>query len=453
MERTTIREALVENGLKQVLPLYATDGWQVADNTNWNQVCNGGLGIACLSLGDAEPELARKIMHEGLRLLPNALKSYGDDGGWAEGPGYWNYATRYTAYYLDALQTALGKDFGLSDYEGLRKAGNFYMHAVGPGRRSFNYADAKEHLDPSHAMAFLARRFKRPIYDLVNDRGFSEKNVDPFSVLWHEDVPKDLDLDKEPLDAYFKNVGVAFFRSNWSSDTAIFAGFKGGDNTSNHGHLDLGCFVLDADGVRWAVDLGGDEYNLPGYFDKGAQGGRWKYYRMGSLSHNTLVIDGKNQAVEAQAPVTKFSSKPAFAYAVADLSAAYADSALSVRRGLALLGRRRMLIQDELTLKPGAHELRWGMVTRADLKLEGAKAILSQEGKTLEARILSPPGAVFVELSTRPKLKEEDQNQGTRMLALNLSGVTQTTLTVLLSPLGVSPTAEAQPDLKPLANW
>ena len=30
------------------------------------------------------------------------------DGGWLEGPGYWNYATIYNAYFLSALKTALG---------------------------------------------------------------------------------------------------------------------------------------------------------------------------------------------------------------------------------------------------------------------------------------------------------------------------------------------------------
>jgi hypothetical protein len=452
-ERKILREALVEKGMKPILPLYATDEWQVSDNTNWNQVCNGGLGIACLSLGDEEPELAQKIMNHGFRLLPNALKSYGTDGGWAEGPSYWNYATRYTAYYINALQTALGKDFGLSNYEGLKKAGNFYMHAVGPGRRSFNYADAKEHLDPSHAMAYLAMRFKRPIYNLVNDRGFTEKNVDPFTVMWHQGVPQDLNLDKEPLDAYFKSVEVAFFRSAWASDTALYLGFKGGDNTSNHGHLDLGSFILDADGVRWAVDLGGDEYNLPGYFDKGAQGQRWQYYRMGSHSHNTLVIDGQDQLVEAQAPISSFSSKPDLAFAVADLTKAYAATALSTRRGLALIGRQQVLVQDELKLKAGSHTVRWCLVTRADLKLEGDRALLSQEGRQLEAKILAPQGAVFTEVSTRPKLKTEDQNGGTRMLAVNLAGVTETTVAVLLSPLGSSPTATVLPTLKPLDRW
>ena len=36
---------------------------------------------------------------------------------------------------------------------------------------------------------------------------------------------------------------------------------------------------MDADGVRWAADLGQDDYDLPGYWSSGADGGRWNYFR------------------------------------------------------------------------------------------------------------------------------------------------------------------------------
>ena len=32
---------------------------------------------------------------------------YGPDGAWAEGPGYWRYATQYNVVFLAALETAL----------------------------------------------------------------------------------------------------------------------------------------------------------------------------------------------------------------------------------------------------------------------------------------------------------------------------------------------------------
>ena len=101
-----------------------------------------------------------------------------------------------------------------------------------------------------------------------------------------------------PRDAVFRGTDTAFFRSAWDDPGAVYVGFRGGDNKANHSHLDLGNFVLDALGERWALDLGPDNYNLPGYFGKQ----RWTYYRLRTESHNTLTLDGANQVVSARAP-------------------------------------------------------------------------------------------------------------------------------------------------------
>lgn len=98
----------------------------------------------------------------------------------------------------------------------------------------------------------------------------------------------------------FEAVNVLFLRSDWESPDAFWIGVKGGDNQANHSHLDLGSFVLDARGVRWALDLGSDDSNMPGYF--GPQ--RFTYYRLRTEAHNTVLIDGQNQDVKARASMT-----------------------------------------------------------------------------------------------------------------------------------------------------
>ena len=80
---------------------------------------------------------------------------------------------------------------------------------------------------------------------------------------------------------------VVTLRTRWQDGEATFMGFKAGEMGASHGNLDAGSFVLDALGTRWAVDLGGDDYALPGYF--GSQ--RWTYYRLRAEGHNTLVIN------------------------------------------------------------------------------------------------------------------------------------------------------------------
>lgn len=72
------------------------------------------------------------------------------------------------------------------------------------------------------------------------------------------------------------SAGIVTMRSSWNPESS-FVGIHAGDNQASHGDLDIGTFVIDALGERWAIDLGMDNYNLPGYFDK--KSNRWNYYR------------------------------------------------------------------------------------------------------------------------------------------------------------------------------
>jgi hypothetical protein len=241
-------------------------------------------------------------------------------------------------------------------------------------------------------------------------------------------------------------VAAAFFRSGWD-EGAVYVGFKGGDSGASHSQLDLGTFVLDALGRRWALDLGGDDYDLPGYFDFQQQ--RWSYYRNRTEGQNTLVLDGANQRPRAKGPLIAFDSTPERAFAVADLTAAYAGEARRVWRGVALLGRRDVLVEDEAEL---AHrgEVAWQMHTRAAVELRGDRALLRLEDQVLEARVLAPRGARF---EVRPAAAPPPQGQqpDVRVLTVRLAKARgRVRLAVLLSPGGAGRTA---PRAEPLALW
>ena len=236
-----------------------------------------------------------------------------------------------------------------------------------------------------------------------------------------------------------------FFRSAWNDPKAVYVGFKGGDNKANHSHLDLGSFVLDADGHRWAVDLGGDDYNLPGYF--GRQ--RWDYFRLNTQSHNTLTVDGKNQDPKARAPIVAYRSSPSRSFAVADLTAAYAPALSRARRGVALLGKRRVLVQDEVQpARPG--EIVWQMLTRAKVRADGDWATLTQEGSTLSARVLEPKGAKFEVKGANPP-PPQHQNPDASLLTVRVAATDQPVRIIVLLEPG-APAAEPLL-IEPLDRW
>jgi len=457
--RDTIRKGLIEKGMNPGLAAYkkGKQAWWVNTEYNWNQVCNSGLLIGALAIADENPEFAREFIPNVLKSMPKAIATYRPDGAWPEGPGYWGYATDYTVYGLTALETALGSDFGLSDAPGLAMAGCFPLMMTGSTGYYMNFADAGEKSRTNIPLLFwLGRHYKKTELikaeiDFLNEK---KSHASVMDVVWYEPVPKGR-IEKLPLDKFFHGpVELAVFRSAWGDENALFAGIKAGFNQVNHGHLDLGSFVIDALGERWACDLGGDDYNLPGYWDSHQNSGkRWTYYRLGSLSHNVCLIDGRNQDAGGKSSIINYKSTNDSACAVIDLSSAYKPKAGKVLRGLALVNHRRaVLVQDEIdVLEPCS--VTWGMTTYASIKVDQKKAVLSLNGKSLKATILSPPGVVFSCESAEQQLPQKENDGVSRLLIKADAAKGPFRIVVLLTPVLKDNMLPFQPKIFPLSQW
>ncbi|MGC8667566.1 MAG: heparinase II/III domain-containing protein [Chthonomonadales bacterium] len=448
-EREVIRQAIVQKGLRPGLQAYegkAPWKWWTTVSHNWNQVCNGGMIVGALAVAEDEPVLARTILTNALASLPKALASYAPDGGWVEGPGYWSYATEYTVVLLAAMDTALGTDFGLSRAKGFDRTGGFRIHFVGPTGRTFNYADAHDGAGSDPWMHWLGERFHQPVYhwEAAASAGNHPTALD---LVWYRKPVVSVAAAHVPLDALYKGVNVAFFRTAWEDNNALFVGFKGGDNEANHAHLDLGTFVLDALGKRWALDLGSDNYNLPGYFSAKE---RWTYYRLSTPGHNTLTLDEQNQNVRAVAPIIAYRTSRSSGMAVADLTEGYVPKATRVWRGIQVLKKRHeVLIEDEIDAAD-AVQIGWTMHTTASISLRGAEAVLRQQGKMLAARILSPQGALFT-VAPADAPPPQSPNEGVVRLMIRLPSASgRTRIAVVLQP-GAERAAPIP--VRPLAEW
>jgi hypothetical protein len=412
-ERTWIRNAIVEKGLKQSLPFYREQRWWTVVHHNWNQVCNGGIGIGALAVAESEPELARFILTSAVNSIPLAMNSYAPDGGWNEGPGYWHYATRYNVYFLAALETALGTDFGLASLPGFDRAGHFRVYFSGPSNRTFNYADASDLVGTAEEMFWLARRFKQPVYAYDEHTQLARTSrAHALDLLWFAAESKSPAEAGWPLNVRFSGVETVFLRSSWTDPKAIFVGVKGGDNKANHSHLDLGTFVLDIGAVRFASDLGPDDYNLPAYFGPK----RWTYYRLNSESHNTVVIDGASQDPKGAAPIVSFDA--ASGLVDIDATGAYPGKLKTWRRSVQLKDGEQVVMHDRIVAAVPVEAV-WGMVTEANVAVEARVATLSKAGQKVEVRIESPADARFDVISTRPEPPQR-QNEGTRKLVVRL---------------------------------
>ena len=475
-DRATIKAALLKHALVFAPVAYGpldakgrpadTRLWFVSAHHNWNQVCNGGLLAAALALADEEPALARTVIAGARRSLPLAMAAYAPDGAYPEGPGYWGYGTSYNVIAIALCESALGTDFGLASTPAFDRTALYRLHIQGTSGLAFNHADGGATIGAAAEYTWLAQRFSigtalahsRVLLRVaVENKKRAGDRLFALHAAW---FPADASRTSSvvaaapaPLDARFRGPAeLALFRSAWDDPRALFVGLKAGRNDVNHAHLDLGSFVLDADGIRWAQDLGPDDYNLPAYF--GAK--RWTYYRLNNRSHNTLTPGDALQDPKAVAPIVQFASTPARAFGITDLSAAYPATGAKLQRGIALLERARVLVQDDASgLKPGT-ALAWRMVTEAAVTLEDAHhATLTQHGRMLRAEILAPAGARFTRHPAKPATAAEKQNDAYTVLEAQLTPETSDArLAILLTPVGEKwPKNLPAPALIPLSEW
>jgi hypothetical protein len=381
-ERTWMVGAMVEKAINPGLLGYgAKVNWAVS-HLSWNPVCNAGLTLAALSIADEEPERAEDILRHAIEAIGGGLASYSADGSWPEGPTYWSRATRYASYFLAGLQSALGLDFGISNHAGFSHTGRYRVYFSGPSNRTFNFGDTTDELTPEPAMQWLARRYALPACAWAEQR---LNGSDAMELVWFQRDAKPPQTPVWPLDAVFPGAQCAFFRSGWDDPNAIYLAVKGGDNKAPHAHLDLGSFVLDAGGVRWSLDLGPD--------DPPAGRQRAASYRNRTEAHSTLTIDGENQDARAEARIVRREFATDLAWVQIDLSKAY-PKAKQVQRRIGIAQRQTILIEDSVQAAQPVDVL-WGMISDAEIRLNGQSADLVKGDWVLSAELHSPRHAVF----------------------------------------------------------
>lgn len=459
--RALLRKAILEKGLRPSLEFNA---W-TRSNNNWNQVCNGGMTVGALAIAESEPELAAQIIARAINTVPVSMHEYGPDGAYPEGPSYWNYGTSFNVIMITAFQSVLGTDFGLIDQPGFLSSADYFLHATGPSGYYFNYSDSgRGGLGLTPALFWFAAHRRDPhlvwreIPKLAqigepDARGGRDRTF-PLMLLWMspgmENPPQPPALSWTGRGA----VPVAFHRSGWDAG-ASFVAIKGGSPSANHAHMDVGAFVMDADGVRWADDLGSQSYNSLEskgikLWDRGQDSDRWKVFRLGTAAHNVLMVDGQNQRVEGMAPLVL--AKPG--RTVVDVTSVYRGQLAGAYRGAALQSDRSVRVQDEFTTLGNSVSVRWAMVTRADVRIEGpGRATLSQQGRKLGFHVLEPEGVKLRIYPTDPPPASTDEgNEGTRMLGFEIAvpGTHVQRIVVELVPQSVSPIPHP---VVPLSGW
>ena len=461
-DRRLIRAAVVEKALTLDV---SAEGWFHGKN-NWTQVCHGGLAMAALAIAEDEPSLADKVVSAAVAAVPAAMQAYAPDGAYPEGPNYWAYGTDYNVMLIASLQTAVGDDFGLLHQPGFLQSADYHLNSISPCGDYFIYSDCPQRPNGlAPAAFFMAKQRQQPWLLLGEMRLLDEMASappDPKTVYGSNRnwlalaLAGSLPTSADPPHTQFVAGGVtpaAMFRSGWGTD-ATFLGIKGGSPATSHAHMDSGIFEIDHGGTRWASDPGAQDYES--LESKGIQiwnmaqdSQRWSVFRLGSLSHSILTVDGQGQNVSGRADWIRTGSN----VATLDMSAVYSGQLSKATRGATLRLDGSIRIQDEITAPARGVAVRWAMFTPAKATLDGSTATLNRDGRSLQLRVISPASVTLKIVPTDPPPHDFDaSNPNTQLVTftINLSPGESQTLVVDFLP---SDAVAQTPPVVPLANW
>lgn len=267
-----------------------------------------GEASALFALGHVFPEFAdaRKWKASGRRVLEHRLdQQFYEDGGSVEQSTFYHHAT--LGFYLLAalVGQANGDELSRRVWAAIERGMEFSMRLMKPdgftpaiGGADDGKPIRMEHLpfwDFRPYLAIGAVVFGRPDFKAASGRFYEDAlwMVGSAGQAVYEAMPS---TPSSETGIVLKHSGYAVFRSSWS-ETADYVCLDIGEQAagmrpdsvpnSMHGHADCLSVLLSLGGRPVLIDSGLFAYNC---------GGEWERHFRETSAHNTIKIDGRDQA-------------------------------------------------------------------------------------------------------------------------------------------------------------
>lgn len=443
--RTIIEDAIIVKGLR-------TSGkkrWWSKSHNNWNQVCNGGLVMGALAVYERIPEEAQAIIAEALKNNPIAQKEYGPDGVYPEGFGYWEYGTWYEVMLIESLRTALGTSCDLEKAPGFLESAKFMNFMSTPTGATYNFSDCGNPLNMINPLLYwfalesgdmsLVWQDRERLLNEDFVRGINRQA--PIAMLFASRCnTKDIKPIQDKVWAGKGSQPLFLYRKGFASTDDTYLGVKGGSPKNSHAHMDGGSFIYEWAGVRWAVELGSQDYHSLeskgiGIWKKGQNSQRWQVYRLNNHSHNTLTINNKIHQYKGMATMTKVFNKKKYKGAEFDLSSLFSDTK-SVTRRITVDDNDKVCCVDKIVSGSADCSVRWNMTTFAKAEIiDNHTILLKQDGKELLLRIASPKSAKAYIMKNNSDNWYDVKNKGVRVgFTTSIESYSKSTIKVELIP-------------------
>jgi hypothetical protein len=463
--RKTIREAILTKGLE---PSFNQQyNWFLTATHNWNQVCNAGMAFGALAIYEDHPEMCKRIIERAINSIPLAMEDYKPDGAYPEGYGYWNYGTTFNVLFLSALDKAWYTPLDLSKHSAFLNTGRFIANMIGPTGASYNWGDNGSGGSLSPPMFWFAEKNNNPSLlwmekSFLNTDSFAKftnNRILPAIMIWGKNIGiNNIAPPEEKVYVAQGPMPLCLMRTSWTDPNALYLGFKGGSASVNHAHMDVGSFIMEADGVRWAIDPGMQNYESleslgMNIFGRTQDAQRWTILRMNNYIHNTLTINGELQRVSGYAKIDHYSANPDFSFAITDMTTVYNTQLAVAKRGAGIVDQKFVVVRDELKATSKQATVRWQFLTGADVTITGNNtATLTQKGKQLHLIVDEPANINVTTWSSQPTTNYDASNPGTILVGFETVLPTNATGNIQVRLIPASSGAQAAFS-KTLAEW
>ena len=349
---------------------------------NWCPLINASVGTAASVMRDRS-ETASEVLRLAKAEVVAVLDGFGEDGGWAEGVGYWGAVVEHILLLGHVLEDVGTPSAAVQQHPALAEAVEFVL-AIRLGDGTFiNFGDCSTRGPSRTGLWRLASLLKDGRAQWLGEQG--RKVGRWLDLVWHDDGIAPTPPRHDPATRLIGGIGWAVLRSGWDEDGVVLALSSG--LRTGHSHLDANGILVHGYGETLLCDWGARGYP-EGYF---SAGGKERFYWSDTRGHNAILMDGDGQVSELGrgGRITRSVAGPHCDYVESDATEAYASKAERVVRQVVFVRPDYFLVIDDLE---ASWEARWewrGQFT-GDLAWDDRGATIAMSGASLRVEILEP---------------------------------------------------------------
>ncbi|SDD50713.1 Chitodextrinase [Paenibacillus sp. UNCCL117] len=378
--QTMVNELLVKNSIMQ--NQYNSHGWSAF----------GYIGVIATAVLHDLPE-AESWFREIVPAFINFLPPWGgEDGGWAQGTGYWQWSSMIAKQLTDVLLSATG--FNLYDKAFSRNEGMYPLYAFPKGSTRGIFGDDAEYAPgPFSVTNFnrFAQMYGDPRMKWAAESIGTGMNGEPYTYFYGNSELESRPPVDLPDSRWFQDVGLVTMHSELVNPDRVSLYFKSSPyGTYNHSYSDQNGIIVNAFGESLAIESG--------FYDFYGSDHHWNYTKQ-TYATNAITIDGKQgqpiDNIDMDGTIKSFVTSSEFDATTGDASDAYAGKLTKANRSIVYVRPDIFVVVDQLESgNPEGSEFEWNLHADNELVIDEdqAGATIRKSEAALKVRFQAPAG-------------------------------------------------------------